>query len=153
MSNPTKKHVFAAAILIVISSGALACGESLYRIGKGVAYRAYSAPIPADVLVYVDTERDRQIAALLEGAGHGVQLVEDDESLRARLNSNEFDVVIAPFRARELVSRNTSITFLPVVSDGSTDQRQARDLKLRPLTTDDDVKKYLKEIHRGLKRA
>jgi hypothetical protein len=31
---------------------ALACGDSLYRVGKGVSYRVYTAPLPGSVLVY-----------------------------------------------------------------------------------------------------
>lgn len=134
-----------AVSLLAHTSMANACGESLYRVGKGVSYRAYSAPLPANLLVFADSERARQVAAELAKAGHGVQVVQDTGELETELRKGGYDVVIAPSAQRETVESlaSSGASFLAVGSGGADG---------RELAPDDDIKQYLKAIHKSLKQ-
>ena len=76
---------------------ALACGDSLYRVGKGISYRAYTAPLPGSVLVYGQSEGAKQLAEALAQSGHGVRLVDNEIELSTELQTGDYDVVIAPY--------------------------------------------------------
>jgi hypothetical protein len=146
----------ALATLSVLSTTAAACGESMFRVGKGVHYRAYSAPIPGLVLVYARTDSERAVAESLQRAGHHVQVVANDEDLGRQMRSQNYDVVVAPFSKRsavEALSPDIAAhpNWLPVVEDGSADQRLAQAQFDQVFTTNDDVRKYLKAIHKTLK--
>ena len=148
--------VVAAGTMLVVSGNTLACGESMFRIGKGVQYRAFSAPIPGSVLVYARTDSERVVAENLRAAGHSVLVVASDDELAREMQSQTFDVVVAPYSKREVVEEQSAQIashpdWLPVVEKGSPDQRLARTDFDRVVTTDDDVRKYLKAIHKSLK--
>ena len=148
--------ILAASILLVVSEYTLACGESMFRVGKGVHYRAFSAPIPGSVLVYARTDSERAVAENLRLAGHQVLVVANDAELATEMRNQEFNVVVAPYSKREVVEAQSAQIashpdWLPVVEKGSPDQRLARTQFDRVVTTDDDVRKYLKAIHKSLK--
>jgi hypothetical protein len=133
--------VFVAASLPAISNDAFACGESMFRVGKGVHYRAYSAPIPGSVLVYARTDQERAVADQLQEAGHNVQVVSNDVDLAMEMQTEKFDVVVAPYSKREV----------PVVEQGSADAKLAKSQYAYTVSMDDDIRKYLKAIHKSLK--
>lgn len=148
--------VLAAGTMLVVSGNTLACGESMFRIGKGVHYRAFSAPIPGSVLVYARTDSERVVAENLRSAGHRVSVVASDDELAREMQSQTFDIVVAPYSKREVVEEQSAQIashpdWLPVVEKGSPDQRLARAEFDRVVSTDDDVRKYLKAIHKSLK--
>ncbi|MEO0996676.1 MAG: hypothetical protein AAFX58_04080 [Pseudomonadota bacterium] len=126
-----------------------ACGESLYRVGKGVAYRGYSAPIPATVIVYHSAETSESLASALAAAGHDVRLVRGEAELAAALRDADIDVVLGPVSIAAALGDTANHTFLPIVAGG--DAAAAR--YPRVLRPDDDLKTYLKQIHRSLARA
>lgn len=151
--------VLAVAVFTAVVSlpgTTLACGESLFRIGKGVNYRAYSAPIPATVLVYAFSDADHQVAWQLRKAGHQVLVVESDTALAVHLDQHPFDVLIAPASKRDSVESSTATLpappdWLPVYEDGAGDQAAVRAEYGRGLSSDDDVRKYLKAIHKSIR--
>ena len=148
--------VLAASTLLVVSEFTFACGESMFRVGKGVHYRAFSAPIPGSVLVYARTDSERVVAENLRQAGHQVLVIDNDAELETQMQNQEFDVVVAPYSKRVVVEAQSAQIasqpdWLPVVEKGSPDQRLARTDFDRVVTTDDDVRKYLKAIHKSLK--
>lgn len=155
-----KFNVFAIVAVVtmaVFSSATYACGESMFRVGKGVHYRAFSAPIPGSVLVFARTESERVVAEDLRSAGHNVSIVASDDELMREIQGHEFDVVVAPYSKREVVEAQSPEVaahpnWVPVVEKGSADQRLARARFGNVVTTDDDVRKYLKAIHRTLKQ-
>ena len=108
--------------------------------------------MPANLLVYAKTDQQKEIAAQLAKAGHGVRLVESPEQLTTELNKGGYDVVIAPFSSRSNID-TTSATYLPIVASGTSEQNEAKGLYKRSVTSDGDVKEYLKAIHRALKKA
>jgi len=141
----------------MIPKNVLACGESMFRVGKDVHYRAYSAPIPGSVLVYARTDDERAVAARLQEAGHDVRVVGNDVEMALEMQSQQFDVVVAPFSKREAVEAQSSQIashpdWLPVVEHGTADERLAKSQYGRTVTGDDDIRKYLKAIHKSLKK-
>jgi hypothetical protein len=136
----------------------LACGDSLYRVGKGVAYRVYTAPLPGSVLVYGEGKGAEQLARELARSGHGVRLVGNNTELRSEIGSGAYDVVIAAYTNHsDVESVTTSVVnapaFLPVAV-GVGEETQARASYQRVMVAEkDEIKHYLKAIHKTLKQA
>ena len=146
-----------AFILVLFSLEAIACGDSLYRVGKGVSYRVYTAPLPGSVLVYGQSEGAKLLAEALAKSGHGVRYVEDESELTSELSSGDYDVIIAPYSERNAVEGNAvasgdiKTTYLPVAL--STDEAEAANQNYSRvmLAEHDEIKHYLKAIHKTLK--
>ena len=148
--------VLTAGTLPILANNAFGCGESMFRVGKGVHYRAYSAPIPGSVLVYARTDSEREVAQELANAGHNVMVVNNDVDLALEMQHREFDVIIAPYSKRDEVElQSLDIASHPdwvlVVESGSTDAKSARQQHEQTVSTDADIRKYLKAIHKSLK--
>lgn len=146
-----------ASIAVLFSLDAVACGDSLYRVGKGISYRVYTAPLPGSVLVYGQSDGAKQLAEALAQSGHGVRLVDNELELSSELSSGDYDVVIAPYSEHGTVeasagsSADTRTTYLPVAL--STDEAEiANESYANVMLADrDEIKHYLKAIHKTLK--
>jgi hypothetical protein len=140
-----------------ISFDAMGCGDSLYRVGKGVSYRIYTAPLPGNVLVYGQTEGAKQLAEALAQSGHGVRLVDNQMDLTMELETGNYDVVIAPYSEHAAVeassesSRSVTTTYLPVALDGDEEQIATQTYSKVMVADKDGIKHYLKAIHKSLK--
>jgi len=146
--------ILSGAILSLVADSALACGESLFRVGKGVEFRQYTAPLPGSILAVANTEAELMMIERLAAAGHDVHVVADPSEIRAELGEHDFDVVLAYFSQREAVTAQTTgsdATFIPVAARDTDEEREARSLFERSLSSDDSVKTFLKTIHRTLK--
>ena len=132
-----------------------ACGESLFRVGKGVAFREYSAPLPGSILVVATTEAELALVERLAAAGHDIHVVSDPSEIGEELQKHKIDVVLAYYSAREVVedemSSMASATYIPVAMDGTLEISEAGELYQRSLSNEDSILKYLKAIHRTLK--
>ena len=177
------RAAFVSTILLSLAAGpAFACGDSLYRVGKGVAYRVYTAPLPGSVLVYGDGEGAELLARELARSGHGVRLVSDDAELQAELRvlhqrqgeygparerddaelqaelgSGAYDVVIAAYKDKSAVVKDSASTnaptFLPIALT-EEEEKQAKGEHERVMVAEkDEIKHYLKAIHRTLKQG
>lgn len=143
-----------ACAATLISGSVLACGESLFRVGKGVNFREYTAPLPGNILVVAKTEAELAMVERLAAAGHNIHVVSDPSEIRDELQQHEIDIVLAYFSEREMVvaqSASSSATFLPVAMDGTQEEAEAEQMFERSLSNEDSVKKFLKTIHRTLK--
>ena len=141
-----------ATIGLMISGSALACGDSLYRAGKGVSYRTYSAPLPGNLLILGNSDGARELAAELARAGHVVRLVDTTDEMNSTLASDKFDVVIAPFSARHSVESNAAASsFLPIADAGDEEQLARQSYKEVMVPEKHEIKHYLKAIHQALK--
>jgi hypothetical protein len=156
--RPGSFAAFCAALSILFfSTNALACGDSLYRVGKGVSYRVYTAPLPGSVLVYGQSEGAKQLAEALAQSGHGVRLVDNEFELSAELNSGNYDVVIAPYSEHGAVEASAvsggaaSTTFLPVAVSKDEEAVATRTYSNVMVADRDEIKHYLKAIHKTLK--
>ena len=153
----TRTVLLASLATTLITGNALACGDSLYRVGKGVSYRVYTAPLPGSVLVYGQGEGAEQLAKELARSGHGVRLVSNDEELQTEIGSGAYDVVIAAYTHHSAVESTTANaanapTFLPVALN-SDEEAQAKQQYERVMRAEEDeIKHYLKAIHKTLKQ-
>jgi len=137
-----------------LSVDALACGESLFRVGKGLTYRDYTAPFPGNILIIANTEGELAIVERLAAAGHHVHVISDPGQISDQLQDEQFEIVMAYYTQREIVEtqvRGSSITYLPVAHAGTQEEQLAESAYRRSLSSDDSVKTFLKTIHRTLK--
>ena len=134
----------------------LACGESLFHVGKGVTFRTYAAPLPGKILVVARTEGELMMVERLAAAGHDVHVIDDESQIGTELASVDFDVVMTLFKDRQLVEAQmrsvaSNASYLPVAQAGTLEEQDVRAVGPNPLSTDDSVKQFLKAIHRTLK--
>jgi hypothetical protein len=143
-----------ALVTLFLSLEAFACGDSLYRVGKGVSYRVYTAPLPGSVLVYSQSEGAQQLAEALAQSGHGVLLVENETEFKAEMDKGGYDVVIAAYSDHAVVEANqrgSGTEFIPVAGS-KEEQNAAKQTYDRVLLAEQtDIKHYLKAIHKSLK--
>jgi len=141
----------------VIACDAVACGDSLYRVGKGVSYRVYTAPLPGSVLVYGQSEGAAQLAEALAQSGHSVRLVDNPSDLNTELGTGEYDVVIAPYSEHAAVESNAELsesvttTYLPVAMSEDEEEIANQAYPKVMVADKDEIKHYLKAIHKSLK--
>jgi hypothetical protein len=150
----TSVVILSALLIVILSHEVMACGDSLYRVGTGISYREYSAPLPGNVLIYGETAGANELAEALTRSGHTVRQVGSEEALAAELQTNDYDVIIASYRdhgAVDAQSDKSGATFLPVAQD-KDEQIIAMDRYGDALVVDqDELKHYLKAIHKALK--
>ncbi|MDX1480834.1 MAG: hypothetical protein R3315_04105 [Woeseiaceae bacterium] len=139
----------------LVATSAIACGESLFRVGKGVGFREYTAPLPGSILVVANTEAELLMVERLAAAGHDIHVVADPSQIEQELARHDVDIVLAYFRDRGSVegqlSAMTAATYIPVAMDGTAEIRQASELYPRSLSNEDSVLTFLKTIHKTLK--
>jgi hypothetical protein len=143
-----------AVVSSLVTLDAQACGESLFRVGKGVAYRAQTAPLPGNVLL---VSPDTGLADRLAAAGHHIKVVATADQIAQELRSGKFDVVLASFNDREIVAQQTAglsnaPRFVPVTTEAGQKAVAARSYE-RYLSDDDDLTQFLRVIHRTLKAS
>jgi len=155
MINRKVLTTVAICVLTILVSNTYACGESLFRVGKGVSYREYSAPLPGSILVVANTEAEMEMVERLAAAGHDVHVVSDPSEIGAELQNHDVDIVLAHYNQRESVeaqmSESVTVTFIPVAQNGTQEVSQADALYQQSLTNEDSVLNYLKTIHKTLK--
>ena len=155
MNKTMTQTVLAGCLLALFAGNAIACGASLFRVGKGVAFREYTAPLPGSILVVANTEAELALVERLAAAGHDIHVVSDPSEIGEELQNHDIDIVLAYYSEREVVedemSSMASTTYIPVALDGTEETSEAKELYQRSLTTDDTIQKYLKTIHRTLK--
>ena len=141
------------SVAVLFSLDAIACGDSMYRVGKGVSYRIYTAPLPGSVLVYGQSEGARQLAQALAQSGHGVRYVENEAELESELSSGSYDVVIASYSEHDTVEASSAgATYLPVVDTRDQAKMVEEDYEKVMVADRDEIKHYLKAIHATLKK-
>jgi hypothetical protein len=134
---------------------ASACGESLFRVGKGALYRGQVAPLPARIMMVASNDESRGLAERLVLAGHHVHTVADASELAAELAVEEYDIVLAAFRDRDTVTAqtaasNTAPVYLPITLAESEEDLAAQ-LYDRTLRSRDGFLDFMRAIHRTLK--
>ena len=151
-----KSPIIAIIVLatLLLSLEVFACGDSLYRVGKGVSYRVYTAPLPGSVLVYSQSEGGKQLAEALAQSGHGVLLVENETEFKAEMDKGGYDVVIAAYSDHAVVEANqegSGTEFIPIAVN-EEEKQAAKQAYNRVLLADQaEIKHYLKAIHKSLK--
>ena len=154
----TRTALLTALAATLIGGNVYACGDSLYRVGKGVSYRVYTAPLPGSVLVYGEGEGAELLAKELARSGHGVRLVKSNEELQTELGSGAYDVIIAAYAHRSSIISNAGAasdapTFLPVALTEDEEKQASNEHERVMLAEKDEIKHYLKAIHQTLKQG
>jgi len=143
-----------ALVTLFLSLEVFACGDSLYRVGKSVSYRVYTAPLPGSVLVYSQSEGGKQLAEALAQSGHGVLLVEDETEFNAEMEKGGYDVVIAAYSDHAVVEANqegSGTEFIPIAMNKEEQNAAKRSYDRVLLADQAEIKHYLKAIHKSLK--
>lgn len=147
--------VGAVASFSLVTFDAHACGESLFRVGRGAAYRAQTAPLPGNVLLVAPTEEAKALADRLMAAGHRVRVVETADLIAAELSSDRYDVVLASYNDRNLVAEQTAgatASYIPVATEDGQEALAAQSFE-RHLSATDDFTQFLRVIHRTLRAS
>jgi hypothetical protein len=108
-----KKLMLAAGLAgaaLALGGDALACGDKLVIVGRGMRPKRVRGSVPASILVYADPKGSMP-AALDEGhlrkdlekAGHRVRSVVTREELENALDTGSYDLVFADLKAAPLV--------------------------------------------------
>lgn len=148
----------AVASLSFVALDAHACGESLFRVGG--AHRAQTAPLPGNVL-FVVPGIDANVLYVeaiglverLEAAGHNVRVVESVNRISEELGKAKFDVVLAAYNDRDVVTAaiaGTTTTYVPIVTDEGQRELAAAAYE-RVVSCADDFTEFLRVIHRTLR--
>ena len=142
-------------LLCSLSVGAWACGDSLYRVGKGISYRVYTAPLPGSVLVYGQSEGAEQLAKALAESGHTVEVVDSEIDLSMQVQTGQYDVVIGAYSdhaaIESTVGSGTQTTYLPVALSKDEAEVAEQSYGEVMVADRDEIKDYLKAIHKTLK--
>ncbi len=156
--NKTKAIASTIGILLgLMTANAFACGESLFRVGKGVGFREYTAPLPGSVLVVANSPAEMAMVERLAAAGHDVHVVSDPSQIGSELENHQIDVVLAYYSQRDVVEsqmspRGAPATYIPVTIDGTSEVSEAGQKYQNSLTNEDSVLQYLKTINKTLKK-
>lgn len=149
--------VFLSLLAALLAGNLWACGDSLYRVGKGVSYRVYTAPLPGNVLVYSNATGAADLAKALAESGHNVELVDSELDLSIEMGKGGYDVVIASYDDHSAIeatvgASSAQTTYLPVVLSGSEEEKLAEQNYDQVMVADkDEIKHYLKAIHKSIK--
>ncbi len=140
-------------IAALLAGNVWACGDSLYRVGKGVSYRVYTAPLPGSVLVYGRTEGSKMLAEALAESGHIVTLADSELDLSLEMSQGQFDVVIAAYSDHDAIESTsaTGTTYLPVALNKEEAKVAEQSYDYVMVADRDEIKNYLKAIHKALK--
>ena len=155
MRIPVIVSVVGAIASSFVASNANACGESLFRVGRGAAYRAQTAPLPGNVLMVSPSAEAKALADRLAAAGHKVHIVETADLISDELKNGKYDVVLASYNDRELVAAQTAgatAKYVPVATEEGQKELAAQSYE-RYLSADDDFTQFLRVIHRTLKAS
>ncbi len=148
-----------SVLAFLFSTSASACGESLYRVGKGVVFREYTAPLPGRILALATDESDLMMASILRDAGHDVYVVRTVEQIGAKLTGTDidFDVIITMYEKHDAVQKEIARTgstasYLPVAEAERNQLDQARMINRDAPSSDDRARTFLRAIHHTLVR-
>jgi hypothetical protein len=145
---------FVLAGVVALPPAAIGCGESLFRVGRGVSYREYQAPLPCNILMVTRTDNEKLVAEWLSHTGHNVQAVNDPGRVGKFLGRSKFDIVLAEFRDRNIINTQESTTgsaakYIPIAETG--EDAEARAEYRHTLTSETTPRELLKAIHQTLK--
>ena len=155
MINPDLINSVVAGILLVSGANAMACGESLFRVGNGARLPdGLTAPLPGKILIVTRVEGGQILADALLDAGHDVHVVESAADVSAELSEGGFDIVLALFSERQAIEAQMAAFEASYIPLAVGEERElARETYSRVLSVDDNLKRFLRTIHRTLKLA
>jgi ABC-type amino acid transport substrate-binding protein len=152
-----------AAIALLSGAVALACGDKLLVIGRGVRFQRAYAARQANLVIYSTgtqsgaTLSSTKLQTTLRRAGHRVQIVEGGSQLDEALKSGKVDVVLVDFADLGGITRLLQLmpskpVILPILFKPSKAELAAaqREYKFALKAPADDVQ-YLTAIDEAMK--
>jgi len=149
-------RLFTILACVTIGAEAFACGESLYRVGKGIEYREYTAPLPGNVLIYGAAGDADELAEELQKAGHRVSVAHSPSELVSLADRGDYQVVIGPYSDYQdfaTMSVLTEAEYLPIAISGVNEKQAKQEFDDVLVPSKHEIRHYLKAIHKALKRA
>lgn len=143
-------------VCIAASTDVIACGESLYRVGKGIEYREYTAPLPGKLLIYGAAGDTSGLADELEKAGHKVSVANTPSELVRLADQGGYQVVIGPYSDYDdfkAMSVLADAEYLPIATNGVNEKQAKQEFDQVLVPSKHELRHYLKAIHKALKRA
>lgn len=134
-----------------LSFNAVACGDSLYRVGKGVSYRTYSAPLPGNLLILGSVKGANELAEQLANSGHTVRIAATSGDLRSELDKGEYEVLILPYDELRAMDTNPGVPVVPIVNSGADAKLAKQSYGSVVIQDKHELKHYLKAIHIALR--
>ena len=125
---PTLVALLAGALAVAVVGGdALACGDKLVVVGRGLHANRVKAPQRASILLFAEPKssvaaalEDGNFRKDLERAGHRLRSATSKEELEAALGTGTYDLLLADLKAAPLAesearSAASRPTFLPTL--------------------------------------
>ena len=144
---------------------ALACGDKLLALGRGVPFqRAYRAARPASILLYLGQSTkggaigETQLQATLKSAGHKIRVVADPRQLDQVIKAERFDLVLGDVSefatlSQQAKSAPSKPTVMPVMYKPDKPSRAAAEKQYGPvLSAPGKAGEYLMAIEDVMKR-
>ena len=161
------QRVAGSALLVALAAlsgtGALACGDKLLAIGRGLRFQRVYAAHEANLVIYSArtqsgaTLSTAKLQTTLKRAVHKLQLAQGGSELDQALKSGRVDVVLVDFAdlagiARQLQSAPSKPVILPILVKPSRAELAAaqREYKFALKATADDFE-YLTAIDEAMK--
>ena len=115
MKKPLRLGLGLVGVALALHGDALACGDKLVVVGRGLRPKGYRGAKPASILLYADPKGSLP-AALdqgnlrrdLEKAGHRLRSVGTREELDSALSTGTYDLVFADFKTAPSLEREAS---------------------------------------------
>ncbi|HYK59009.1 MAG TPA: hypothetical protein VEV85_06215 [Bryobacteraceae bacterium] len=151
------------AIALLSGTAALACGDKLLAIGRGVRFQRISAAHEANLLIYsAGTERravlgNNNVQTALRRSVRKLQLVQDGSELDEALKSGRVDVVLVDFAdlagiTRQLQSAPSKPVIVPILVKPSKAELAAAQREYKfALKASTDASDYLIAIDEAMK--
>lgn len=151
------------AIALLSGTGALACGDKLLAIGRGVRFQRVSAAHEANLLIYsAGTERsavlgNNNVQTAIRRAVRKLQLIQDGSELDEALKSGRVDIVLVDFAElagimRQLQSASSKPVIVPILVKPSKAELAAAQREYKfALKASTDAFDYLIAIDEAMK--
>jgi ABC-type amino acid transport substrate-binding protein len=157
------RGVLFVAVVLFSGAAALACGDKLLAIGRGLRFQRVYAAHEANLLIYSPLARSgatlssTKLQSTLKRAVHNLKMVQGDSELDEALKSGKFDVVLVELAdlgdiKRHLQSAPSKPVILPILIKPSKAELAAaqKDYKFALKATSDDFE-YLSAIDEAMK--
>jgi ABC-type amino acid transport substrate-binding protein len=151
------------AVAALSGTAALACGDKLLAVGRGVRFQRASAAREANLVIYSATPRtgsplsNSKLQISLQSVVHKLEVVQGGSQLDQALKSGRVDVVLVEFGdlagiARELQSAPSKPAILPILVKPSKAELAAVQKEYRfALKAGADDFEYLAAIDEAMK--
>ena len=152
-----------SALAVVLSGDALACGDKLVVVGRGLHAKGVRPPQRASILLFAEPKssvaaalQDGNLRQDLERAGHRLRSATSREELEAALGTGTYDLLLADLKAASFAESEAKAsaskpTFLPTLFNPTAAELAAVSNQYRCVVkTPGEQKDYITVINEAL---